>query len=278
MGDSTPPIVLWGTFVIAVVGFLQPYVWPRLRRKFAPRKIDVFEALRPDIGFASQGPIVGIAGVIYNKNAPSLVRRMQLRVSDVDGQVNLILPALLNRERQIKQAASGSDDILLGRIWLPFRMEANSNEAFDVVFGDLPTHMAIDQILSAMKTEWIGYMLQRRRDELGRDLRPDDFASLDSVTPIYYQDWLAALQLTERWQSLELLFPWAEGRYELTLEIEVLEEKRPFSASWAIDLTADNEAGLRANIARLVGLNSNRAANSLGRFYSAWPEYEALRA
>lgn len=275
MSDTgTPFVILWGTFAIAVFGVVQPYIVPYLRKRFRPRQVTVIEGMRPDIGYAGVGPVVGIAGIMYNKNDLTLVKRLCARVTRLDDNHEMALQGTLNRKRSIASNPSGFSDVIEGTLWMPFQMEADEDYPYDVSFVDMSIKSRIEAILSDMKSAWIKYMIEQLRIQVGRDLVLDDLTKLDAISPQLYQTWVERPEQKRQMEVLSETFPWRAGRFRLDLEIEVVGEKKQFSKQWHFTLTTEDENALRANIERIRALTCNRAPNIVGPFYSAWPEYE----
>jgi hypothetical protein len=271
--SSTPPIIIWVTFAIAVLGAIQPLAITMYRSYFRSRKVNLYESWFPDIGFGAFGPTAGIAGTIQSENALSVITRMELRITNCQAGDGAELLAFVNRVRKMESSAAGYVDRMEGSPWCPFQLSADTTVLFDINFLSQADRNAIELIVNKFLVAWLPYLTAKAQ---GQDLSDQGNATVfmlntfkDASSEEFY--------VSAKEELLKQLF-WKEGRYSLTVRIWVAGEKRTFSNTWFVTLTRDDIAALEANAERVLAYATGTGPEVVGPLYFANPAYEAQSA
>lgn len=273
MPDSTPPIILWVTFAIAVIGAIQPLLIATYRSYFRARKINLYESWFPDIGFGAFGPSAGIAGTIQSENAISVITRMELRITNCQAGDSAQLLAFVNRIRKMESDAGGYVDRTEGSPWCPFQLSGDSTVLFDINFLSQADRNAIELVANKFLAGWLPYLTAKAQ---GQDLSDQANASAFMLNT-FKQASTEEFYVTAREQMLKQMF-WREGRYSLTARVSVAGEKRNFSNTWFVTLTQDDVSALEGNVDRVLAYATGMAPQAVGPLYFANPAYEVQPA
>ncbi len=271
--SSTPSIILWVTFAIAVIGAVQPLAIAIYRSYFRARKVNLYESWFPDIGFGAFGPTAGLTGTIQSENAISVITRMELHVTNCQAGNSADLLAFVNRVRKMESNAAGYVDSTEGSPWCPFQLSADTTVLFDINFLRQADRSAIELIVNTFLAAWLPYLTAKAQ---GQDLSDQGNAAVftfdtfkDANSKEFY--------VTAKEELLKQLF-WKEGRYSLTVRVWVAGEKRTFSNTWFVTLTRDDITALEANADRVLAYATGMAPQTVGPLYFANPAYEAPSA
>lgn len=269
---DTPGIVVWGTFGIAVLGVVQPYAYAVWRRYFRARRISIYESFAPDVEFAAFGPSVGLTGTIWNRNASSLITRIDLRVTRLPDGEERVLSAFMSRKRSISNQ-DGGKDLLKMEPWIAFQADSDSAHPYDILFLDPGSRAAMAAIGDKFRAAWSAYTATHSPAQVAWTPEQQQAQRVE----LFNQAKDAAFVTTAR-DAVKPLFFWQAGRHRLTIEIRCEEDQHVFRQSWDITLTAEHVKALQANVDTLIALNCGLPPEVAGQLYSAFPDCTRLPA
>nr|MDQ2681638.1 hypothetical protein [Candidatus Eremiobacteraeota bacterium] len=249
---------------------VQPAAIALYRRYFLSRRIEIFESFVPDIGYFDSGPTFGLMGVIRNANEVSVITRIHLDIRHASSGSKLRVTACINRTRSVSGESGVWAQKINGVPWIPFQIADDAAQVFDVYCFDTKRQQQATAVLQK-------YHLALLQNLGGRGYSPMVGTTL-SPAPIS----LEAFQLYRseqfyidaRRELLEMLY-WKAGRFEVTMSLAIDGDKRAYSQTWTIDLTADDVSGLEGNVDRVLAFCAGVPPVLTGDPFFASPTFRA---
>lgn len=227
------------TLIVAVVALVQVWLIAFYKRVLRSGKVEIYETGRPEIGYSSYGPTVGLYGTLRARDRDLFIRSAELEVVKLkdhsrkrfDWIAFRPLTTVVGRaitELEVKLPAS-------------FMLPTAQPYQYKIMFSDSSVR-AIQIILRNIQDKWIGDLtasgkLGRLRDTTG-DLAKQQQRLAQIVNETYSEFTLRA-EYSAAVESMRALNIWEAGNYQVTLIVHTAKPTRKYRKSW---LFVPNEA------------------------------------
>lgn len=269
MPDSgTPAFVTWVTFIIAVIGAIQPAAIALYKRYFLSRRMQIFTTFQPDIGFFDGGATFGCMGIIRNEHEISVVSHVTLDLSHAESGATLQLVAYATRNRKLTMNGSSLVPTFESSPWVPFQIAADATQLFDINFVSLSDQNAIQAILQQFRVAW----MQSLNNAASQQLTSQD--DLSAFVPAHFAQCQKQDFYTTALQQLRLQNWWRAGETQGSIALKVEDCSETFSTSFVVNLSADDISNLSANAEKMLAYYAGASLEVIGPAFSAQPMFE----
>ncbi len=237
---------LWGTFAIATIALLQPWLIWLIRRHFWAGIIQFHASGRLEIGYSVFGPLVNLSGTfrardrdIYVKSAALSIERSRDRATHTFGwhAFRPITFSLAKPEDTTLELAGG------------FMLMQKSPARMTVVYCDRATQLEMTAPAEELRDAWSKVLAEEQTRLLKEIEDPyQAYGMLQGRLPQIYEEFRTSPQHVDAFTKLERTFYWEAGDYTASLEIETLDPARSVKQSFVFSISKIESDLLRWNI------------------------------
>jgi hypothetical protein len=260
----------WWAIIISIAALTQSLWLPWLKSALWPHKVEIFEAILPDVNFGVAGSAIGLCGALVSRNIDSLVSEMTVNAKRLGDGAKCTFRALFNRARVLTMAG----DNFNVTFWNVLQLPADEPKPYDVTFANEEAREAFKTANETFRSNWLQRVVQQIAPPFD-DSIPDNAKRLAAANQMIFKDPKNSQFIDAALSEYLRLFYWVAGTYRITLQIVVDGTKRPFEKTWKITITADMEQKLRENARRMVATVCLQPLVVIGQYYTAWPTYES---
>lgn len=257
----------WGTFIVAVIALVQPWIISLWHKFFRPGTVDIFQT--------------GMIQVGYNKFGPTLLLCGTLRARDRDFFIHSIHIELLKLRDQSRHRFDwgffGSSKIVFGRpeditFEQPagFMLLTSQPYRYNILFIDNSLKEEMQSRLEPVRQAWAKIMAQPG-EMISPAKTPDSEAPLRMQAS--YKEFSGTPQHLEAFGELDHLCYWEKGEYKLTLVVSTSRPDREFRRSWSFALSDGDAKNLRLNSIKIL---QELCGQYSGQYIFAYVPYKEL--
>jgi hypothetical protein len=261
------PIPEWGSFLVAVVALMQPWLivlWRRLRAG----TVHVYEKGNIEIGFSGWGPTVGLIGTLRATEHDVFIRHMRLQVMRLKDGATQRFGWRAFRTGSL--SLTGTSEMFAEPAG-SFLLTTSAPYQYNVFFDTPEFASEYGATMSNVTTQWRAYV-RKRVEEVDPKLSDQVAKILENpaATDTLMKEFTKSDVAMDLYRSLNNNFFWHPGEYELTLECEAVRPARRYTRKWRLRLSSEDCESLRFNILAVLDACCDRTV----KFNFAYPSYE----
>lgn len=239
---------VWGTFVIAAIALLQPWIiaaWKKFVRRGA---VEVFETARIEVGLGNFGPTVTLSGTVRAIHQDVFIQEMYLQVRRERDSSQHTLKWMVFRSPSFDNSGkSVSVELASG-----FLLSTQQPRVLTTVFSDLETRSLMQAIVQPVSDEWLKLVAEFFKSAEAHPNKLELPSKWAEASRSLYEQFSPRKVHVDSFTALDRLFYWEEGWYSLTLVIRTSRPDQQFETQFRMYLSANDSNALRMNNLRIL--------------------------
>lgn len=254
-----------GTFIIAVIALIQPwiiYIWNKFLKS---AEINFYETGRIEVGFSDYCTSIGVNGTLRALNRDIYVKNMQVEIIRKRDSSKHLLEWGVFRDSKIN--LNNPEDI---KIELPggFLLSKEIPKKINVQFHDLKQQEEISPTYSTLQDSWNNFLDTNYPVQQQLADSPEEYRIKKGQI---YDNFRQTQIVTDAYSSVDRNFYLEPGEYELKLYVYTSKPDKKFVYKWDFSLEEQESQHVRLNVVRLT----DHACNQFqGNWNFAYPRFE----
>ncbi len=246
----------YGTFIIAVIALIQPWIAYLWKIFFRQAKIEIFPTGPIEVGFSQFGPTIGLQGTLSCLNRDIFVSSIALKViREKDNSTHNFEWGAFRSQKLTHKGEEAEIELPYG-----FMLTTSQPKRYNIVFFDNDVRYQMQDELQKVQVKW-------------QDFSKDTLLTCPETLPKKYYDEFSKTEAhVEAFSAISRLCYWEEGSYLLILKIFTSNPSRVFKRKWRFRLKKEEVENIRLNTVKILGDICIIASYGLYNF--AYPKYE----
>lgn len=256
-----------GPWVVSLIALIQVWVialWKRYRKG----KIEIYETGNIEIGYSNFGPTIGLIGTLNCLHREVFIKRISLIVVRKKDNATHNFSWTAFRDNQF--TLSGNEPRKL-EIASSFLLTLSAPHKYNIVFTENAFIAESKHLVGSLQMKWSEFLSNQLKElEKNPDFNIESMAKQPLLAQSLFNEFSKLKEVTDVFSTLNNVFYWMEGEYELTLNVEPANSKRTFKKTWNFTLSSEDSDGLRLNVVPM--LRTICGFNEVFNF--SYPEYQ----
>lgn len=262
MGDFT--FIEIGTFSIALIALIQPWVLYIWKKYFKPGRIEFYHTGNLEVGYSNLGSTVAVNGTLRAINSGFFIQEMEIQIRKLkDSSIHDFRWAVFRDTRvHLSSTSQGIVELPYG-----FYLTTDSPHRVNIQFHDLKQQDEIRPTIAQLNKGWREFLNEHYPFE---ESAKDDDVSYNLKKHNIFRKFTGANYHLDAYAKFGREFYWEKGKYELSLVIKTSSPSKKFKKEWSFDLMEEDESLLGLNSINIVDHASDQTVNY---WNFAYPKY-----
>ncbi len=259
----------YGTFIVAFLALIQPWIIALYKRFFRQGEIDIYETGSIEIGYSTFGPTIGINGTLRCHHNDLFVQDIKLELVKQKNSSRHIFDWGVFRNQKLTMSGDQNEfEIPYG-----FMLSTSSPRRFNIQFHDIQVKSEMQTVINKVNEEWVKGIIDiiYQGDP---QLLPEagGLSSYPSAIIGFYEQFKKKDTHVQAYTDLDRMCYWEEGKYSLIMTVQTAKPNKQFIKKWDFNLSEQDKESVRLNSVNM--LQEVLLPKLPVQYYFAFPKYE----
>lgn len=256
-------VITWGSFAIAVIALVQPWVIALWKRYARSGRIEIYETNLIEVGYSTFGPTVGLLGTLRAVDSDLFVRGIKLEVVRQKDRSNHSFDWVVFRTQALTDGSASLE------MAYSFMLLTQQPFRYNILFRDTELFEELRPSLDRLRDEWFVRWQEKKGPAATRAM---ELASEPDPLDETFSEFLHEQTAVSTYGLLQRKLFWEAGNYQLYMAVTTSNPTRTFKKSWNFSLDENEAERLRLNALQMIYQTCD--VPSGGRYNFAYRKYE----